>query len=438
MASILFAGARMITMDQERENDFTGDLLIEGDRIAAVSERPGGIERDRAERVIQGKDLLLLPGMINTHGHAAMTLLRGYADDLPLQEWLEEKIWPVEENLTGDDIYWGTLLAIAEMLKSGTTTFTDMYFFMDRAAEAVQESGIRAVLSRGLVGLGGGGEKALEEAAAFQRRWHGAAAGRISVTYGPHAPYTCPPDFLRRVMEEADRTGSALQIHVAETAREVEECRRDYGFTPVKHLHRLGLFERRVIAAHCVHLNAEDIDILAGTGVGVSHNPGSNLKLGSGIAPAAELLAAGVTVGLGTDGASSNNNLDLLEEMRLAALLAKGSAASPTLIPAGEALRMATINGASLLGLSDLGLLKKGCKADIIALNMNAPQATPLFDPQAHVVYAAAAADTRFVIVDGEILVDGGRLTGLDEEKIIAECASRAGRLAGRGAQKKL
>ncbi len=438
MGSILFTGARIITMDEERAGGFTGDLLIKGDRIVAVSERLGDAERDGAERIIQGNDLLLLPGLINTHGHAAMTLLRGYADDLPLQQWLEEKIWPVEESLTGEDIYWGTLLAIAEMLKGGTTTFTDMYFFMDRAAEAVQESGMRAVLSRGLIGLDHGGEGALAEASAFQRRWHGGAAGRISAAYGPHAPYTCPPDFLHRVMDEADKTGSALQIHIAETAQEVADCRRDYGFTPVQHLHRLGLFERRVIAAHCVHLDEEDIEILAEKGVGVSHNPGSNLKLGSGIAPAAKLLEAGVTVGLGTDGASSNNNLDLLEEMRLAALLAKGSAASPTLIPAKEALQMATINGAALLGLSDLGALKEGFKADLIAINVKAPQATPLFDPQAHVVYAAAAADTRFVIVDGEILLEEGCLTGLDEEKIIAECAGRAGRLTGRGTQRGL
>ncbi len=436
MGKTLFTGACIIAMDEERPDYFSGDLLIEGDRIAAVSEKTGGIERSRAERVIEGRDLLLMPGLVNTHGHAAMTLLRGYADDLPLQEWLEEKIWPVEDNLNGDDIYWGTLLAIAEMLKGGTTTFTDMYFFMERAAEAAAESKIRAVLSRGLIGLGGGGDEALQEAVTFQRNWHGAAGGRISVTYAPHAPYTCPPEFLRRVMDEADRTESALQIHVAETAREVAECRRDYGCTPVEHLHRLGLFERRVIAAHCVHLSDEDIDILADKKVGVAHNPGSNLKLGSGIAPASRLIDAGVPVGLGTDGASSNNNLDLLEEMRLAALLAKGSAREPTLIPAKRALQMATVSGAALLGLSEVGILKEGFKADLIAFNLKAPQATPLFDPLAHVVYAAAAADTRFVVVDGELLVEDGRLSALDEEKIISECTRRAERLTGRSIQR--
>lgn len=432
MSRILFTGACIITMDEEKPAGFTGDLLIEGDRIAAISGKRGSIEKSRAERVIDGRDLLLMPGLVNTHGHAAMSLLRGYADDLPLQEWLEKKIWPVEENLDGDDIYWGTLLAIAEMLKGGTTTFTDMYFFMERAAEAAEESKIRAVLSRGLIGLDGGGDQALQEAVAFQRNWHGAASGRISVNYGPHAPYTCPPEFLRKVMDEADKTESALQVHIAETAGEVADCRRDYGCTPVKHLHRLGLFERRVIAAHCVHLTEEDIRILGEEGVGVAHNPGSNLKLGSGIAPVAQLLDAGVPVGLGTDGASSNNNLDLLEEMRLATLLAKGSNLSPTLIPARKALQMATVNGAGLLGLADVGILKEGFKADLAALNLRAPQAVPLYDPHSHVVYAAAAADIRFVMVDGEILVDEGRLTGLDEERIMAECTGRAERLTGR------
>ena len=436
MGKILFTGACIMAMDEDRPDYFTGDLLIEGGRIAAVSEEVGAIERSRAERVIEGRGLLLMPGLVNTHGHAAMTLLRGYADDLPLQEWLEDKIWLVEENLTGDDVYWGTLLAIAEMLRGGTTTFTDMYFFMERAAEAAAESKVRAVLSRGLIGLGDGAGKALREAADFHRQWHGAAGGRITVTYAPHAPYTCPPDFLRRVMEEADKRGCALQIHVAETASEVEDCKRQYGHTPVGHLHRLGLFERRVIAAHCVHLDEEDIAILAEKKVGVAHNPGSNLKLGSGIAPVARLLEAGVTVGLGTDGAASNNNLDLLEEMRLAALLAKGEAMEPTLIPAKQALQMATANGATLLGLEGVGKLKEGYKADLIALDLKAPHAAPLFDPLAHVVYAASAADVRYVLVEGDILVDGGALTKLDLERIIYECSRRAERLTGRSAER--
>ena len=432
MDRILFAGAWIMGLDPERPECFNGDLLVEGDRIAEISEGAGLIERREGDRIIDGRDLLLLPGLINTHGHAAMTLLRGYADDLPLQQWLEQKIWPAEANLTGDDIYWGTLLAICEMLKSGTTTFTDMYFHMDRAAEAVVDGKIRAVLSRGLVGLNDSGEKSLQEASAFQREWHGAAGGRITVTYGPHSLYTCRPDYLRRVMKEAAKTESPLQIHLAESAREVEDCWHDYGSTPVEHLYRLGLFDHRVIAAHCVHLSDDDIVILGSNKVGVAHNPVSNLKLGSGIAPVARLLEAGVMVGLGTDGAASNNNLNLLEEVRLAALLAKGIDCEPTLVPAKKALQMAVVNGAALLGLSGVGLLKEGFKADLIAFNLKTPAATPLFDPAAYVVYAAAAADILYVMVDGALLLDQGRLTGLDEEKIMDECLRRAERLTGK------
>ena len=355
MGAVLISGAIIVSMDESRADYFTGDLLIEGGRIAAHSEKPGGIDRGRAARVIDGKKLIIMPGLINTHGHVAMTLFRGYADDIPLKEWLEQKIWPVEAHLDGDDVYWGTMLGIVEMLKGGTTTFTDMYFFMDRVAEAAAEGKIRAVLARGLIGVSGESDASLKEAAAFLEKWHGAAGGRINATLGPHAPYTCPPDFLRKVMAVAERTGRPLQIHLAETAGEVRTCLDEHGCTPVRLVNDVGLFAFHVIAAHCVHLNDADIEILAEKNVGVAHNPGSNLKLGSGIAPAARLLEAGVKVGLGTDGAASNNNLDIIEEMRLAALLAKGTALEPTLIPAKTALQMATVNGGG-------GAFPAGCR----------------------------------------------------------------------------
>lgn len=432
MENILITGATIVTLDDQRPEHFCGDLLVEGDNIAAIAEYPELIDPKRADRIIEGDNLIVLPGLINTHGHAAMTLFRGYADDLPLMRWLEEKIWPAENSLTGDDVYWGTLLAITEMLKGGTTTFTDMYFFMDRVAEAVAESKMRAVLSRGLAGVGLTGGKMLKEAESFINNWQGKENGRINTSLGPHAPYTCPPRFLKKVMDIASRTGRPLQIHLSETSGEVERCRRKHGCTPVKLMESIGLFQFEVIAAHCVHLSGEDISILAQRGVGVAHNPGSNLKLGSGIAPLTGLLQAGVKVALGTDGAGSNNNLDLWEEVSLAALLAKGVHQDPTVIPARVALNMATSSGAEVLRLSRLGKLKEGYRADLIGVRSNAPHLKPIFDPLAHLVYTAAAADVRLVMVDGQILVNNGQLTGLDEERIMFEASRRAYRLTGR------
>ncbi len=432
MGSILITDAAMVTMDDQYPDCICGDLLVEGDTISAVAKRPHSLDPERADRIIEGSNLIVMPGLINTHGHAAMTLFRGYADDLPLMKWLREKIWPAEKLLTGDDIYWGTMLAIAEMLKSGTTTFTDMYFFMDRAAEAVAESKIRAMLSRGLASAGLAGGKMLREAEDFTNNWQGRENGRINTSLGPHAPYTCTVGFLKKVMDIASRTGRPLQIHLAETQEEVANCRRKHGCTPVQLMENIGLFGFRVIAAHCVNLSGTDISILAERGVGVAHNPGSNLKLGSGMAPLKELLAAGVKVGLGTDGAGSNNNLNMWEEISLAALLSKGVHRDPTLIPAGKALELATSGGAEVLGLPRLGKLKEGYKADLIGIKKNSPHLTPIYNPRDHLVYTAAAADVSLVLVDGRILVDKGELTELDEERIMFETSKRAYRLVGK------
>lgn len=432
MGKILITGALIVPVDEKRPPFFNGDLLVKDGVIAEVSEYPGRIEAAADVRVIDGSGLILMPGMVNTHGHAAMVLFRGFADDLPLKQWLEQKIWPLEEHLTADDIYWGAMLSIVEMLKGGTTTFADMYFFMNQVAEAVGESGMRAVLTRGLVGVGDNSAASLQEGEQFYRDWHGRGAGRISVTLGPHAPYTCPPDFLKKVLAAAERLQVPLQIHLAETAGEVEASRQEHGCSPIQLMDRLGLFEYRVTAAHCVHLDNEDIKLLAQKQVGVAHNPGSNLKLGSGVAPVSKLLEAGVTVGLGTDGAASNNNLDMFEEMRLAALLAKGIQQDPTLLPAEKALQMATADGAEALFLEKLGRLKEGYKADIIGLRRDLPHLTPLHDPAAHLVYAAGAADVRLVMVDGEMLLENGEFLYLDEEKIKAEATRCAMRLTGR------
>lgn len=431
MNNTLIKDALLITMDDSRPDYFRGDILVKSGLVAAISEAPTSIDSKNAETVIDGKDLIVMPGFVNSHGHAAMTLLRSYADEMPLKEWLENKIWPTEERLESEDVYWGSMLAIAEMIKGGTTTFADMYFFMERVAEAAAESGIRAVLSRGMIGIGPGGEDALKNTEEFIKNWHGAEGGRINVTLGPHALYTSPPEYLLKVMDLAGKTGRPMQIHLSETKGEVEESLSKHSKSPIELVHELGLFNYRVIAAHCVHLSDRDIEILAEKNVGVAHNPGSNLKLGSGLANITKMLQSGINVGIGTDGASSNNNLDMVEEMRLVALLSKGVNLDPTLLPAKTAIKIATKMGAQVLCLEDTGMIKEGYRADIIGLSCNRPHMIPMHDPLAQVAYSAAAADVSLVMVDGKILLENGSLTTLDEEKIMAEAAQRATRLTG-------
>ena len=430
MKNVLIKDALILPVDEQKPPFFRGDILTAGNKIKKIVERPQTIDSDEVDTLINGSNLIVMPGFINTHGHAAMSLFRSYADDMPLKDWLEKKIWPIESLLEGDDVYWGTMLSIAEMIKSGTTTFTDMYFFMDRAAEAVEESGIRAVLSRGLLGPEIDSPDAMKINREFINDWHGKADGRINVIYGPHSIITVPPEVLQEVMAENAKTGLPIQIHLSETAGEVEDCRAKHGASPVEYLSKIGLLDFKVIAAHCVHVSDGDIELLAEKQVGVCHNPGSNLKLGSGIAPVSKMLKKGIKVGLGTDGASSNNNLDMLEEMRLAALLAKGVSLDPTLINADTALEMATAMGAEILGLENTGRLREGYKADLIGFNCNSPHLTPMHDPRANLVYAAVSSDVTLNMVDGNILLLDGILQTLDEEKVIAEANRYANRLA--------
>jgi 5-methylthioadenosine/S-adenosylhomocysteine deaminase len=422
--SILIRGSAVLTVNDAQEIIEEADVVVEGQTISYAG--PKREWQTSFARVINGRGKLLAPGFVNAHGHAAMTLLRSFADDVPLMYWLEKRIWPVEARLKREDVYWGTLLAIVEMLRSGTTTFTDMYFFMTQVAEAVEESGIRGVLARGLVGVGQQAEKGLEESEQFITSWHGRAEGRITTMLGPHAPYTCPPAYLQKVMLLQDKLNVPVQIHLAETLEEVRRIKDQYGLSPVALLKETGLLERPVIAAHCVHLSSEDLDIMRDYEVHVAHNPGSNLKLGSGIAPVPDMLERGLVVGLGTDGAASNNNLDMLEEMRLAALLHKGSRQDPTAITAHEALRMATRNSARAVFLDDVGVVAAGMKADLIMLDLHKPHLTPRHDLVAHLVYAAQPDDITLVIVDGKVLLENGELTILDEEKIMFQAQERA------------
>jgi 5-methylthioadenosine/S-adenosylhomocysteine deaminase len=400
---------------------------VAGAGIADVGVRDGkivlvgtAVAEDCYDRVIPAADCALIPGLVNCHGHAAMTLFRGIADDLPLMPWLEERIWPLEARLTADCVYWGSMLAIAEMIRGGTTTFTDMYFFEEQTARAAAETGMRAVLSRGIV-AGPNMQNSLAESRQLAEDWHGAAGGRITIQLGPHALYTCPPATLAPVLDLAAELGLALQIHLAETRGEVEESLTRYGKSPVAVLEEAGFFQLPVLAAHGVHISQEDIGILARRDVRVSHNPASNLKLGSGIAPVPDLLSQGVTVGLGTDGAASNNNLDMLLELRLAALIHKGIHNDPTLVPAAAALEMATSMGARALFLEDVGSIREGMKADLILVDLNKAHFSPRHNPEAAIAYAAHASDVALVMADGQILLEGGRLTTIDEERVIFE-----------------
>lgn len=390
---------------------------INGSTIAYV-----GTDPVEGRTVLEGRDHLAVPGWVNAHTHVAMTLFRSYADDMALMDWLQNRIWPLEAKLDGRAVYWGSLLGIAEMIRTGTTCFADMYFFMEETAKAAADSGIRAVLSRGLTGSSAeDGAARLEENTELYKNWHGAQDGRITVMLGPHAPYTCSPDYLESVIVRARELGAEIHMHLSETAGEVTDCREKYGKSPIALMESLGMFDGGTLAAHCVHVDEEDMDILARHGVRVAHNPQSNLKLASGIAPVARMLQKGITVSLGTDGASSNNNLDMLEEVRLAAMLAKVQAGDPKVVPASQALAMGTWMGAKAVGLSGVGKVEVGQKADIVLYNMDSPAWYPRHDRTSLLVYAASSADVDTVLVDGNILLRKGELTTIDLEKVTAE-----------------
>ncbi len=428
MSKILIQGPAVITMEGPGRIYEDGEIAVSGDSIVSAGPRGSAPEGFVARKVIDGSGMVALPGLVNCHTHAAMTLLRSYADDMPLMKWLNEKIWPVENRLRPEDVYWGTMLCCLEMIKSGTTAFADMYFEMDRVARAVEQSGMRASLARGMVGVGPDARKAIDESLSFVREWHGAAGGRIKVMFGPHAPYTCPPEYLQQVTELAADYNVGIHIHVAETKDEVEQIHANYHKSPVKHLQATGLFKVPVLAAHCVHVDEEDIEILAAEKVKVAHCPESNMKLASGISPVTGLLKAGVLVGLGTDGAASNNNLDLLEEMRTAALLQKVATGDPMVLPAYETLQMATWKGAQALGLSGVGQLKAGMKADVILVNYQRPHLCPRHDLVADLVYAAQSADVETVIINGEVVMEDRTVLTMDEEEVMAgarHCALR-------------
>ena len=405
-----------------------GDIGIENGRILFCGVTPANWT---ADETIDCREKLITPGLVNAHTHAAMTLFRSYADDMALMDWLQKKIWPAEANLTAEDVYWGSQLAIAEMLASGTTAFADMYFFMDQVAQACVETGMRASLSRGLIAVDGPGqEERFAENEQLFKDFHGAADGRITVMLGPHAPYTCPPRCMEKVVAIAHRIGAEIHVHLSETKDEVEKCQRIYGKSPVALLDDLGVFDCGTLAAHCVWVSEQDIRILAEKKVRVVHNPSSNLKLASGAAPVSAMLEAGVTVALGTDGATSNNKLDMLEEIRLASFLQKLDRMDPTALPSRQVLQMAHQGGAAAIGQGDvLGRIEPGYKADLTIYKTTAPHWCPQHDLASILTYAAASADVSHTLVDGRVLYRNGEFTTIDIAKVKAETGARGLRL---------
>ncbi len=374
------------------------NVLIRGKRFCSVS-APADAQ---ARQVIDGEGMAILPPFYNTHCHAAMTLLRGYADDMPLHKWLTEYIWPFEQKLTAADIREGSRLAVREMIKTGTVFFSDMYFDIEETAAVVQEYGMRAAL--GVTFMESHSKSQQQDKLNQLRNWVDPTGGRITLTVAPHAIYTVGADMLQLCSRTARDLGLKLHIHVSETSKEVEDCRREHGTTPVRYLDKLGVLGPEVVAAHAVHIDEEEADILAARGVTLAHCPCSNLKLASGTFPYKRALAAGCRVTLGTDGVSSNNNLDMREEMKFAALLAKGASGDPQTMPAHEALDIATRNGAEAFGI-DAGVIAEGKLADAILIRLDVESMQPLHHLTSNWVYAADSGIVDTVICDGRILM---------------------------------
>lgn len=427
---ILIRNTKILTMENKDNPIVDGDLAIEDERIVGVGNAPDGFIPDR---IIDGFNHLVMPGLINAHTHMAMSLMRNYADDLPLMEWLSDKIWPIEAGLTSEDVYLGTMLSIAEMIRTGCTTFNDMYFEMEEVAKAVEESGVRATLARGMIGNDTEGLEKLDNARNLHENWHGGGDGRIQVAVAPHAPYTCSDSYIQKSVDLAKELGVEIHIHLSESLFEVNESIEKYQMTPIEKMEKLGLFKVKTNAAHCVHLHDQDFDILKKNEVSVLYNPSSNLKLGNGFANISKMIDLGINVALGTDGSSSNNNINMFEELHLCALVNKGITGDPTKVPAYTALEIATINGAKALGLDhEIGSIKVGKKADVIMLNLDKPHLYPKYDLVAMLVYSASASDVCTVLCNGQIIMENYEIKTFDEKEIIRKADQAAHQLVAR------
>lgn len=424
---LVIQNGTLLTMDPENRVIENGFLCISEDTIAYVGNH---IPKDhKVSKTINAQGGLIIPGLINGHTHAPMSLFKGLADDLPLMEWLNRYIFPVERNMDADFIYTGTLLACAEMILSGTTTFCDMYLFEDHVAEAAFQSGVRCLVGEVLYDFPSPNYGELENGFVYTERlinkWKNSPL--VSIAVEPHALFTCSPELLERANQMALNHKTPLIIHFAETLAEVEAIKKKYGRTPLEHLEALNIAGSHLIADHAVHLDPSEIEKMAEYGIKVIHNAESNMKLSSGIAPVPQMIAQGITVGMGTDGGASNNNMDLFTEMDMAAKLHKVQAMDPTVMDALTVLKMATIEGAKALGLGNItGSLETGKKADIIVIDTHKPHLTPMYNPFSHLVYAARGQDVKHTIINGRLVMENRQLLTLNLEEVMARAMEKA------------
>ncbi|MER2598066.1 MAG: amidohydrolase [Caldilineales bacterium] len=428
MTKTLITHADIITLDEAGTVLRDADLAIDGARIVAVGEVPPDFQPDDT---LDARNHVLLPGLVNAHTHASMTFERGWAEDLPLDRWFNERVWVVESQLTEDDVYWGAMLAVAEMIRGGTTAFADHYFYMDRVAAATEQAGLRALLAWCVFGEEANIGTDLQGTVDFVQRWQGAVDGRIRTVLGPHSPYMCEPRFLARTAAVAARLGVGIHIHLAESQQQVDNSLARYDRTPVELLEANGVFDVPVIAAHGIAINAVDQAILARHRATVVQCPNCHMKLGMGVTPVPALQALGVNVALGTDGPASSNDLNMLKEARLAALIQKLHHRDPELMAGDLPLRMATQNGARALGWPDSGVIAAGALADFILLDCDQPHWRPRHNLVASLLHSAQAGDVSHVMVAGRWLMRAHHLLTLDEERILWEAERRALGLVG-------
>jgi 5-methylthioadenosine/S-adenosylhomocysteine deaminase len=431
--SLVVTGGDVVTMDGSRRVLSPGAVVVDGSEIVAVDTPEAVAKAFAGAETIDAAGHVVLPGLINTHTHAPMVMYRGLADDLALMDWLRKYIFPAEaKTVTPEMVRVGTRLAALEMIQSGTTTFADMYYFEEEIARAARAAGLRGVLGETIIGFPVADAKtpaeALARAEAFITEF--AHDDLITPAPAPHSPYTVDEATLRAIRDLADRHHVPILIHLAETEDEVSIVRGAHKLTPTAWLDSIGFLGPRVVAAHGVWLTDADIEIVKRTGTRISHNPESNMKLASGVAPVPKYLAAGVTVALGTDGAASNNDLDMFEAMRQAAFLHKLATRDPQAVPASAALEMATIGGARALGLDALvGSLEVGKRADLIVVAMDGARQTPSYNPVSHLVYVTHGGDVRATIVNGKVLMRDGRVRTLDERVVIADARALAAKV---------